>query len=159
MGRKIGVVGLALGLALTIQPAWGAKKKSKKPKPYKSQQVTIAVPHPALYNTTGQVQLITAKEFESTCAVPASNGLDAYVFEVPKAYQRIAANAEAIGAGATPAGYDLDVFFYDKACKLKLGSSAGGTDEFAAMPKGTAWILINNYLGEPALKAHIELKP
>ena len=157
MIKRVLAAALLMTLVLSVQPAGAAKKKSKKPKPYKSQQVTITLPRPALYNTTGAVQLVTAKEFETTCALPKSNGLDAYVFEVPKAYQSIVANAEAIGAAATPAGYDLDMFFYSKTCKLTLGASAAGTDEGSAMPKGTAWILVNNYLGEPGVKAHIQL--
>ena len=156
--RKRLVIALVIaGLAAMTQPALAGKKG---PKPWKSEEVTLAIAHPVVYNSTGSVNSITAKEFENTCAVPSSNGLDGYVFEVPKEYQAIQASVAAIGAGAgTPAAYDLDLYFYDSNCVVTLVSQATGTDENGVIPKGTAWIFMHNYLGEPGLSAHIELKP
>ncbi|HEY7875171.1 MAG TPA: hypothetical protein VIG64_08620 [Actinomycetota bacterium] len=149
---------LVLMLAVMIQPASAGKKKPKV-KPYKSEEGTIAVAHPVFYDATGTVNSVTAREFESTCAVPASNGVDAYVFEVPAAYQSITASVKAVGVEKTPGSYDLDVFMYDKDCAVKGVSNGEGTDETGVMPAGVAWILVGSYLGEPAVSVHIELAP
>ena len=153
--KKLIVCLMALSLVAVSQGAWAGK--SKKPKPYKSEQVTLAVPHPVAFSSTGSVNAITAKEFESNCALPSSNGLDAYVFEVPAAFKKYDARVEAIGEAAGPAGYDLDIYLYDATCKVTFAFNAAGTDETGLLPKGTAFILIHNYLGDPALPAHIEL--
>ena len=158
MVRRTMILGLVLVLAAMVQPASAGKKKPKA-KPYKSEEVTVGVAHPVFYDATGSVNDVTAKEFESTCATPASNGLDAYVFEVPAAYQNITASVKAIGTATTPAGYDLDVFMYDKDCAVKAVSNGEGTDETGVMPAGISWILVQNYLGEPAVSLHIELTP
>lgn len=157
MFKKALIVGLVLALAVAIYPASAAKKKSKKPKPYKSEQVTLLVPHPVAHGATGSVNSVTAKEFESKCATPSTNGLDAYVFEVPKEYQSIVATVEATGS-AGPGGYDLDVYIYDANCKNTGAANSDAVDELGAIPVGTAWILVHNYLGEPGAKAQIELK-
>ncbi len=148
---------VALPLMLAGPDALAAKKKKKKPKPYKSQEVTIMVAHPVAWGYTGAVNSLTAKEFEATCATPRSNGVDAYIFEVPKAYRTITAMASAIGHGATVT-YDLDMYLYNKDCQPTFALNAEGTDEVGMIPPGTAWILVHNYVGDPGLKAHLELK-
>jgi hypothetical protein len=152
MGKKALVFALIAGLLLTSQVAWAGKK----PKPYKSEEVTLAVPHPVAYSASGGVQSITAKELEATCATPSSNGLDGYAFEVPKDYQKRIAGVEAIGEKG--ALYDLDIYLYDTDCKQTLAFNAEGTDEFGTIPAGTGWIFIHNYVGQPGVTAHIELK-
>jgi hypothetical protein len=149
---------LVLLVAAMVHPAMAGKKKPKV-KPYKSEPGTIAVAHPVFYDATGSVNSVTAKEFENTCAIPATNGVDAYVFEVPAAYQSITATVKAIGAAQTPAAYDLDVYMYDKDCAQTAKSNNTGTDESGVMPAGIAWILVDNYLGEPAVSFHVELAP
>ena len=157
MFKKLTILGLILALGLVAQPALAGKKKG--PAPFKSEEFTLAIPHPVFYGNSGSVNTITAKEFENTCSVPASNGLDGYVLEVPKAYQGIQASVAAIGAAGGAAGYDLDIYMYDANCAVTLASNAAGTDENGVMPKGTAWIFVHNYLGDPATSAHVELKP
>ena len=152
--RRAIILGLTLALALSTQAAWAGKK----PKPYKSEEVSIAIAHPIFYSTTESVNTVTAKEFEARCAIPASNGLDAYVFEVPAAFQKVAASVEAIGSASGPLGYDLDMFIYDKSCQLTTVFNAEGTDEAGMIPKGTGYVLVQNYLGDPGTKLHIELK-
>lgn len=66
------------------QAAWAGKK----PKPYKSEEVTIAVPHPVGHGPTGSVNAITAKELEVRCATPATNGLDGWGWSRPRWYLR-----------------------------------------------------------------------
>ena len=155
MNRRAIDLGLTLALALSPQAARAGKKM---PKPYKSEEVSIAVAHPIFYGSTQSVNTLTAKEFEARCAIPTSNGLDAYVFEVPAAYQKVVANVEAIGTATGPAGYDLDMFIYDKSCKVTNAFQAEGTDEAGMIPKGSAYVLVHNYLGDPGTKLHITLK-
>jgi hypothetical protein len=152
------VLGLtaALALALALTPVSAAPKK---PKPYKSAEGTLAASHPNFYSASGSVTSVTAKDFENSCAVPQSNGVDALVFAVPKAYQKRLASVTAVGTAATPAGYDLDLYTYDKACKNNGYSNAEGVDEYGYLAKGTAWVLVTNYAGEPGVKVHIEIKP
>jgi hypothetical protein len=158
MIRRTLFLALALLLGAMVHPAVAGKRKPKV-KPYKSEEVTIAVAHPLFYDATGSINSVTAKEFESSCATPSSNGLDAYVFEVPAAYQNITASVKAIGTAKTPAAYDLDVYMYDKDCAVKGVSNGEGTDETGVMPAGISWLLVDNYLGEPAVSLHIELAP
>nr|MDQ3878712.1 hypothetical protein [Actinomycetota bacterium] len=56
-------------------------------------------------------------------------------------------------------GYDLDMYFYDKTCKTNGFANSEGTDESGAFPKGTAFVLVDNYLGDPNVSVHIELSP
>lgn len=158
---------LAVALALTatiVGPAAAAKKKkSKGPKPYVSEEVTIQVGHSAMYGNSGTVLGITAQEFINTCAIPGSNGLDAYVFEVPVDYQKIDTSVSAIGTGgALP--YDLDMFFFDEGCQVTGVSQTTSVDEIGLAPAGSAYILVHNFGegtagGGDSVTAHIELKP
>jgi hypothetical protein len=153
MLKKAVVLGLLLTLSL---PGYSVLAGKKKPKPYKSEEVTLLVPHPVVYNATGSVNSVTAKEFESRCEAPTTNGLDAYVFKVPKPYQKIEAVVEAKGQATVD--YDLDIYLYDGKCVNTLAFNTESKDELGMIPKGTAWILIHNYLGDPGATAHIELK-
>ena len=86
MRKNILVAILLLGLLAALSaPASAGKKKLK---PYKSETITIAAGHPAFYSTSGTLLTVTAQEFLQTCAIPSSNGLDAYVFEVPRRTRR-----------------------------------------------------------------------
>lgn len=151
--RKL-VAPIAIALLALGPAAWAG---GSQPKPYKSPEGTIALSHPIFYGDTGTVNTVTAKEFESSCAIPASNGLDAYVFAVPKAYQKIAASVDAVGTDSGPAAYDLDMYFYDKTCKVTGYSNSEGTDESGVFNKGTAYVLVDDYLGDPNVSVHIEL--
>jgi hypothetical protein len=148
---------LVIALLVGSQPATAAPKK-KKPKPYKSEEVTLGIAHPVFYSATQSVNTVTAKEFENRCEVPSSNGFDAYVFKVPKAYRSIQAAITAKGSPSQAINYDIDMFLYDSNCAVTLAYQAVGNDESGVLAKGTAWILIHAYEGEPNLSAHIELK-
>jgi hypothetical protein len=131
-----------------------AGKRKKGPKPYTSNEVTIAISHPVL-TATGHVVNVTIQEFKNRCALPASQGFDAHIFEVPADYKKIEADAAAIGAGGT---YDLDMFYFDQSCAIIGASQEEGTDEVdGIMPAGTAYIAMHNHLGDPNVAAHIEL--
>ncbi len=147
-------------VATLVAPAAAGKKK---PKPYTSPDGVIAIAHTMLYSSTGEVNSITANEFEARCEIPASNGLDAYVYEVPKAYQKIQSNILAT-ADSTALGHDLYIFFYDKDCALLPTSIQPGAvvgeknDAEGIMPAGVSWVLLANFAGDPAV-VRFELKP
>lgn len=162
---------LALLLTLVLAASIGgsaaaAKKKPKGPKPYKSEEVTIEVAHSVHHGNSGTIVGLTAQEFMNTCAIPNSNGVDAYVWEVPADYKNVDASISAIGSGAGPEGYDLDIFLFDESCTITFASQSTSSDELAFMGKGTAYILVYNF-GSPQspaggggpVTAHFELKP
>jgi hypothetical protein len=162
---------LALLLTLVLAASIGgsavaAKKKPKGPKPYKSEEVTIRVAHTVQYGNSGTIVGVTGQEFLNRCAIPNSNGVDAYVWEVPEDYRNVDAAISAIGSGAGPEGYDLDLFLFDESCGITLASQSTSSDESSFMAKGTAYILIYNF-GSPSspgggggsVNAHFELKP
>ena len=153
--KKTFVLVLVLALALPSGHAIAAKKK--KPKPYISETVSTGVPHNVAYGSTGSVNGVTAKEFTTTCATPASQGVDAWVFEVPAEYTKINSIVKAIGEPPGPLSYDLDLYFFDASCAVTFASNATSTDETGYMPAGTTWILMHNYLGDPNTMAHIEI--
>jgi hypothetical protein len=157
--------GLILLVVLALVAALGAPAvagKKKKPKPFTSDEGLIAVPHTLLYATSGDVNSVTANEFENTCSIPASNGLDAYVWEVPAEYQKITSDIKSFSAASM---YDLYVFFYKADCtlqpySLQASGTAGATHApYGEMPKGTAYVLMANFLGDPAGAIHFELTP
>jgi hypothetical protein len=158
---------LTIALAASIAGPAGAakKKKSKGPKPYKSEEVTIEFGHTIQYGNTETVVGITGQEFINTCAIPGSNGLDAYVWEVPDTYKNVDAVITALGSGGS-AGYDLDIVLFDESCAITLASQSTSADETTIMAKGTAFILIYNFGspsspvgGSDAATARFELKP
>ena len=149
--KKLLVLALVLGLVVSIIGPAGAKKKKKAPKPYVTEEVSIELGHPVFNGNSGTLVSVTAQEFMNTCAVPSSNGVDGWVFEVPAEYQTIAASAEATGTGATDAAApaDMDMYFFDETCKQVGQANAAGTDEFGAINPGVAFIFLHNYTGGP----------
>lgn len=158
--RRALVLLLIAALLLPTGALAGKKKKgNKKPKPWTSEEGTIEVAHPVLYSTSGDILSVTVQEFKNSCAIPSSQGVDAYLFEVPVPYQKLEATASAIGSSVGAGGYDLDMFFFDANCEITFVSQASGTDEVTVMPKGTAWIAVANYLADPNTSVHVELEP
>ena len=164
--KKTAAVLMTLVLAASLaSTASAAKKKPKGPKPYKSEEVTIQFGHTVSYGNSGTLVGVTPQEFLNTCAIPSSNGLDAYVWEVPEDYKNVDAVITAFGGGST-AGYDLDIFLFDEACGVTFASQSTTADETAVMNKGTAYILIHNFGaaaspvgGSDPTTAYFELKP
>lgn len=148
--KKLLVLALVLGLVVSIIGPAGAKKK-KAPKPYVTEEVTMELGHPVANGNSGSLVSVTGQEFLNTCAVPSSNGVDGWVFEVPAEYQKIAASAEAVGTGATDSAMpaDMDMYFFDETCKQVGQANAAGTDEFGAINPGVAFIFLHNYTGGP----------
>ena len=153
--RKL--IAVAAAFALVVAPSTALAGK-KKPKPYKSETVSIAVGHPVFNGTTGGVAALTAAEFMGRCAVPATNGFDAYVFEVPKDYQNLEATLEATGTPGLPYAYDIDVYLFDSSCALISAQNSPGTDQSGFLMKGTAFVLVHNYEPGP-VDVQLTLKP
>ena len=150
-------------IGLLVFPAGDALAgKKKKAKPYVSESGTIQIPHAVFYGNSGTPVNITIKELEARCAVPTTQGLDAYIFEVPAEWQKVDALISAKGENGV---YDLDMFFFDSSCAILGASQAVGTDEDGYLPKGTVWVAVHNYFAHdspaPAdmnVSAHIEIK-
>jgi len=148
---------LIVGLLASFAAPAAAKKKKKGPKPYKSEEGTIAVGHPVFFSASGDVLSVTAQEFQNSCALPQSNGVDAYVYEIPADYQSIEASIQAFGGGSQ-VPHDLDIFLYDAECSMAGVFNSTNPDETGFVQKGTAYALLYNYAGDP-VTVHIELKP
>jgi hypothetical protein len=139
----------ALVAGLSAVPATAGKKK---PKPFKSEAHVLALSHTMLQATTGERNNITLREFENTCAIPTTQGLDAVVWEVPAEYQKISSQVTT-GTTATQA-WDLYFVMYDKDCQHQFTYGAVGSvtqaDATGTMPPGIAYVGIANFGGEPA---------
>ena len=159
---RIVTVLVVLAIVATLgMPAMAGKKK--KPKPFTSEDGIIAVPHTLLYATSGEVNSVTANEFENLCQIPATNGLDAYVWEVPAEYQTIESTIE---SASTADAYNLYIFFYKEDCTLQSYSlQATSATELiqqapkGLMPAGTHYVLMANFLGDPAATINFTLTP
>lgn len=153
--RKLIAVAAALAIVVAPSAAFAGKKK---PKPYKSETVSIAAGHPVFNGASGSVLAVTAQEFIARCAIPSSNGLDAYVFEVPAAYQKIESQLEVTGTPGAPAPYDVDVYTFDSSCAITSAQNSPGTDQTGYLFKGTAFVLVHNYEPGP-VDVQLTLKP
>ena len=153
--RKL--IAVAAAFAIVVAPSTALAGK-KKPKPYKSDTVTIEMGHPVFNGYSGSVVAVTAQEFLARCELPASNGLDAYVFEVPKDYQKLEADFEVTGAPGLPYAYDIDAYLFDSSCKLLSAQNSPGTDQTGMLFKGTAFMLVHNYEPGP-VEVQLSLKP
>ena len=158
MFKKLIAALLVLGLLVAFAGPAAAKKKKKGPKPYTSEEATINVGHPVFYDASGTILSVTAQEFMNSCAIPQSNGLDAYVYEVPAEYQNTTASIQAFGSEGTQVAYDLDIFLFDSSCSQVGVFNSSSADEGGIMDKGTTYVLIYNYTGDP-VTVHYELKP
>lgn len=157
MRKNLIIAVLLLGLVAALSGPATAKKKKKKVKPYKSDTVSIAAAHPVFNSASGTVVSVTGQEFLQSCSIPSTNGVDAYVFAIPKPYRKLVASIEAIGVTDSPVPYDLDIYLYDKKCNQVGMSNAAGEDEFGVIGKGTAYALVHIYTGPP-MDTFIKLK-
>lgn len=147
LSRKAVVLGVVL-LMGAANPASGAS--GKRVKPYKSETVTIQVGKWAPYGDDPETTLmITATEFQAKCAIPTeTQGLDAYVFEVPRPYRTIEAAIRTKGKGVDVTGgeyHDIDMYIYDAQCIQIAEYTSDSRDEEGFLPAGSAFILLSNY--------------
>lgn len=146
--RRIVALMLVLGLAAGALAGPAAAKKKKKKKGKKKPPVTftaegsLAGGNPSDYMAGGGV---TRNEFLATCAIPASQGVDGYVIEVPAAVSKV--NSDAALTGSDLIGYDLDMYFFTDTCAPNGEASTAGGDEFGFMPAGTSYVLVSAFVG------------
>ena len=149
MRKNMLVAVLLLGLIAALPGSATAAKKKKKAKTYKSETAEILAGHGAFYSTTGEPVAVTIQEFQNTCAIPQSNGVDAYVFEVPAAFEKLTGTVETKSSAASPTGLlDMDLFLYNANCERTGVSQAVGGDEYALFAKGTKYVVAHPYEGE-----------
>ena len=154
--RKSLIVGLAAFLVLGLigAPAATAKKKKKKKVPVVQtitfeQEGTIRVAAPSSAASSG----VTEAEFTGVneCAsMPASQGHDGYVVEIPAEYQDGRATLTVEGSDTTGA-HDFNVYFYDASCSLMepyLDSESA--NESGPINLGAKWAVIDLFLGANA---------
>lgn len=151
------LVAAALVAAPAGTGALAKAKKKKGPKPYVSSEIAIQTGHTAAHGPSGTLVTVTAQEFIRRCALPASNGVDAAVYEVPADYRGLMAPVKAIGTGAA-AAYDLDLYLFDESCNEVAYYNPVGTDEVGIITADTAFVLVHNYEPGP-VTVHIELTP
>lgn len=143
-----------LVLGLVGAPSALAKKKKKKKKAPATKTITfeesgtIAIPAPSSLVLGG----VTEIEFtiaHGCASLPASQGVDGHVVEVPEEFRAGDATLEVLGSDATGA-YDLDVYFYDAGCGLMEPYMTDGVDPSGAIPPGAAWAVVDLLVGANA---------
>jgi hypothetical protein len=110
---------------------------------------TIAVGNPSTGDPTGlqHVAGVTGTEFEQTCtAPPASQGADGWISSLPSGFGDGVHTVTVTGA-ETPAGHDLDVYFYGADCTLLGSLASSNADESGVIPGGAAYVLTALYTG------------
>lgn len=120
-----------------------AKKKKRAPVTFKADG-SILVPNPLDLMDVG----ITRTEFESACEVPfATQGLDGFVIEVPRAVSAVNTRVSVTATSASGVGL-IDLFFFDENC-TDVGMILGSDDFDPLMYAGTKFVLVTNWLGDP----------
>ena len=148
------LIAATLVLGVLAGPSAFAGKKKKKPA---TRTVTLEESGSMLVPAPTSIALfgITEGEFVSTCAMPASQGVDAWVLELPDDFRLGTAQIEVVGADVTGA-HDIDVYFYDSGCGLMVDYSlTGGPDESGSIAPGAAWVVVDLFVGA---NATIDLK-
>lgn len=117
----------------------------------------VAKKKPIKFSTEGAFQIgnpadymadagLVRNEFAQTCAVPASQGTDGFVIELPAAVQKIDADAALEGEDAT-GGPDMDMYFYDEGCMSTGDVATTQLSEYGVVPAGTKWIVVSAWMG------------
>ena len=108
-------------------------------------------PSGPLFSARGQLLLpgllgLTSAQMQADCGAPASQGLDALVFDLPPA-ARVAGAAVRLTGSDLLGLHNLDARFYSEDCQL-LGSLAGpAPDEVGTLPAGTRFVVVTDRLG------------
>jgi hypothetical protein len=144
--RKAITAALIAGLVAGTLAMPAEAKKKKKPKVI-TFEVEGAIQG---MNPAGAVLFgITEGEFREvhTCtALPATQGVDGFVFEVPADFQAGTATFDVTASDATGT-YDLDAYFYSASCDLLEPHATDGADPSGAIPPGAAWGVVDAFAG------------
>ena len=141
--RRFIVLALIAGLlgGALVGPA---EAKKKKPKPVKfSATGSLVTSNPTTFDAeTG----VTRTEFENSCSVPQSQGLDGYVIELPANVSKKNANVTLSGTGQGIV-VDLDMYFFSATCDSTGAISTEAPSESGLMAAGTKFVLVSAYFG------------
>ena len=154
--RKSLVAALAAFLVLGMigAPAATAKKKKKKVKTPVTQTITfeqegtITAPAPTSIAYFG----VTDGEFlvAHECAeMPATQGYDAYIVEIPTEFQTGSGTLAVAGSDATGA-HDFDVYLYDASCTLMEPYITEGANPSGQILPGAKWAVVSMFTGANA---------
>ena len=132
------ITGLFAGAAISPADA----KKKRKPVTFEAAG-TLAFGNPSDYIAEGG---LTRNEFISNCAVPASQGVDGYVIEVPAKLSAVTSNVQLAGSDLT-GQHDLDMYFFNASCDSIGEMSSTAADEVGVMPPGTRYVLVSAFFG------------
>ncbi len=114
-----------------------------------SDSGTLAVGNPSAGDPTGlqNVSGVTGNEFEQTCsAPPVSQGVDGWVSTLPSGFGD-GVHTVTVTGEETPAGHDIDLYFYSADCALLGDIATSGADESGVIPGGTAYVLTHLWSG------------
>jgi extracellular elastinolytic metalloproteinase len=110
---------------------------------------TITVGNATAGDPTGlqNVSGVTGTELEQTCtAPPTSQGVDGWVSTLPKGFGD-GTHAVTVTGQETPAGHDIDLYFYAADCTLIGSIATAAPNESGVIPGGTAYVLTHLYTG------------
>ena len=141
--RRTILVALILGLLAGALSMPADAKKKKKLKPYVTTG-SVAVGTPVDYTVGGASVVRT--EFTETCAIPASQGTDGYVVEIPATHMKKPATVLAAGSDVSGV-YDLDLYYFSDSCGSLGEASDSGSDQMGLIPAGTKYVLVNAFFG------------
>jgi hypothetical protein len=79
--------------------------------------------------------------------VPATQGLDGWVFPVPSEAMAVGATVSISGTSDAPIPYNLDAFFYTSECSAAGSLESGAPDESGTAPIDTAYVVVNQPVG------------
>lgn len=137
-------------------PAEAAKKKKKPAKPPVPVTQTITFTEEGSLRAPAPSSLllfgVTDGEFlvVNECgSLPATQGHDAWVIEIPAEYSDGNATVEVKGADST-GQYDLNLYFYDAGCSLMDPELTDGVDPAGSIPGGAKWAVATMPVGANA---------
>ena len=113
-------------------------------------------PAPPTHSATGRIRAgnplsparggVTLHEFLLSCGMPASQGLDGWVFELPSAFPERGAAVSVRGGGSIGA-YDLEMRFFSASCDFLGSVSTRNADEGGVLPAGTHFVVVQESRG------------
>jgi hypothetical protein len=89
---------------------------------------------------------LTQAEMQAGCGTPATQGVDAVVFDLPPE-ARVAGAPVRLSGSDLLGLYNLDATFYSETCEV-VGRLAGpAADEAGFLPAGTRFVVVTDGLG------------
>ncbi|HVE75940.1 MAG TPA: hypothetical protein VND22_04130 [Actinomycetota bacterium] len=89
---------------------------------------------------------ITGTEFRRTCTIPASQGLDGYVVELPDNLSTVPVDVN-LDVTAGTKFHKTYMIFFDKNCRTVGWNGWNTDDDQGLMPLGTKYVLVTARLG------------